>query len=211
MHTNPVLITFLSLLYYKNLDEHVRRFQIEKKIFKEQEDDKNMLKMRTFIGRLSISGPPDPIQMLHNKYIHKSYNIRVLIRWHLLLLLSKNKQLIYFRKHQFNKKLVEPKEKKPELVDKVKSIVTCKPCKKNNKQKSSTKSKTKLSKVIIENKKTQKTKNKEIVENNIVIANNHQNYYNNTKRAKNSINNQNYFTNVFVANTDEYQSQIIYF
>jgi len=54
------MITFLSLLYYKSLSEHVRRYKVEKQLMIDEEDEKYFLKLTQFRGKLSLACPEDP-------------------------------------------------------------------------------------------------------------------------------------------------------
>lgn len=87
-HTNPVLICFCSILYYRDLSEHLRRYRNEKRrILETEEIDYRMIfKLKKFNGYL----PPDT----NRKQIYSKKNLN---KWHLLLRLSLNKELIDYR------------------------------------------------------------------------------------------------------------------
>ncbi len=90
-HTNPILICFCSLLYYKNLNEHLYRFKIEKKfIIQKEEIDLSIMKLqlRKFTGTL----PNYEIKC-------KKYDRKILNKWHLILRLYLNKELTIYRYH----------------------------------------------------------------------------------------------------------------
>jgi hypothetical protein len=133
MHTNPVLNTFLSLLYYKSLSEHLRRYKIEKVLFGDEEDEDNYLKIKKFRGKLSAIGPSDP-NIISKVFTSKLYKKRIVNKWHLLVFLSKNPSLIKYRKQFMEKKRV--KENKSNLFQKIKTccIAKCRCCNKNDKR-----------------------------------------------------------------------------
>ena len=130
MHTNPVLNTFLSLLYYKSLSEHIRRYKIEKIIFGDEEDEDHFLKVKKFRGKLSLIGPADP-NIMSKVFTAKLYKKRIVNKWHLLFFLSRNPRLIYYRKHFIEK---HHHEKKPNLFQKIKTccVAKCKCFRKNH-------------------------------------------------------------------------------
>ena len=98
MHTNPILITFCSILYYKDLGEHLHRFKVERRnhIIKDptilDADSDKHVEMNHFGRRLSTH------------FESRNYNKTVLNRWHLWIRLSMNKELIYLRQNNFRRK-----------------------------------------------------------------------------------------------------------
>ena len=112
MHTNPIILTFCSILYYRDLGEHIRRhFKEKNKISKRILDNESYsVHMRSFTGILTeeIIKPGDI--KIKNKKSQKSYNKTILNKWYLLLMLHYNKQLIRYRKSHIKKK--KNKEKK---------------------------------------------------------------------------------------------------
>ena len=130
VHTNPIIICFCSVLYYKHLAEHIRRYKIQKRDLNldENESDELFVKLTKFNGRLSIS---DGHQSLSNMYTSQNgtrlYNKAIVNRWHVMLRLSINKELLAYRKHN-----VVPKIKKdgPSLISKM--VLKCKECKRKN-------------------------------------------------------------------------------
>ena len=92
MHTNPILITFVNLLYYKKLQEFLRRHHREKRDYLARNPDTKpqQLKLGHFRGLL----PP------HKRGPEAiSYNQSIVSKWHLLCFLNKNRGLIMMRKH----------------------------------------------------------------------------------------------------------------
>ena len=91
MHTNPILITFCSILYYKDLDEYLHRFRAERRTLMKTEKfflTDELVVMKTFGGRrLSLRGET------------KRYNRLVVNRWHLWLRLSLNREITYMRRN----------------------------------------------------------------------------------------------------------------
>ena len=87
-HTNPVLICFCGMLYYKGLSEHLTRYKKEKRLILETEeiDHRMSFQLKKFIGYLP---------KIEEK---KFYNRRILNKWHLLVRLTMNRELINFRK-----------------------------------------------------------------------------------------------------------------
>ena len=130
VHTNPILISFLSILYYKDLQEYIRRYHFEKRQLREIETDKIELKMNTYNGKLdNLNGFND----IKNKRL---YNKTILNRWFLYLQLSKNYDLIRYRGHNISKK--EIPIDKPSLISKIKAcknkMCCCKKSKKVHEQ-----------------------------------------------------------------------------
>ena len=94
MHTNPVLLSFCSLLYYKNLQIQIKNFIKERKKI---EDKINMnikfsFRIKKFTGRVLVSDAENEALLI------KKYKKHILNKWHLLLMLHRNKSLIKYRK-----------------------------------------------------------------------------------------------------------------
>lgn len=120
MHTNPIIITFVSIMYYKKLDEFIRRHHIEKRIYLSQNPDKK-LRLSVFRGFLPIESPTDPfLKKMNIGYSQNVYNKKIVNKWHLIWFLSKNKSLCVLRKHNFIKEEEEEEEQKTGFVEKVK-------------------------------------------------------------------------------------------
>ncbi len=99
MHTNSILICFCSILYYKDLAEHIRRYRIEKSYILSKNYpiafnfEQVSFFIKEFTGKLSDD----------NKIIKeedtKIYNKKILNKWHLFVRLSLNQELIQYRSH----------------------------------------------------------------------------------------------------------------
>ena len=106
VHTNPIIICFCSVLYYKHLAEHIRRYKIQKRDLNlnENESDELFVKLTKFNGRLSISEAAEQIP-LSNMYMsldsRRIYNKKIVNRWHLFLRLNLNKELMAYRKYLY--------------------------------------------------------------------------------------------------------------
>ena len=97
MHTNPILICFCSLLYYKDLSEHLRRYKIQRRaVLSSPEFDATNTKiyLSKFTGRLYEPISPSSFHRTPTK----NYKTRVVIRWHLYLRMTLNKDIIKYRK-----------------------------------------------------------------------------------------------------------------
>ena len=96
VHTNPILITFCSILYYEDLNEYLHRFQVERRGLMSSEPAiraDEIVEMKSF-GRRRLSVHDEP----------RKYRRLVLNRWHLWLRLSLNKEIIYMRQNNLRKK-----------------------------------------------------------------------------------------------------------
>jgi hypothetical protein len=96
VHTNPVLIAFCSLLYYKNLRDHVHNYRIERKCIENgiNMNDEFRIKIVEFTGK--------PIAIQQDTK-HKAYKKFIVNRWCVILMLHYNKSLIKYRKHHLKK------------------------------------------------------------------------------------------------------------
>lgn len=117
MHTNPIIICFCSVLYYKHLEEHIKRYRKAKRLANEETDDEFFFKLAKFKGRLSLTGPTDPSEVKLNH--DRIYTKRIVNKWHLFLRLHLNKELIQYRKENIIKK------EKPEKVNIITKIKAC--------------------------------------------------------------------------------------
>jgi len=109
VHTNPILICFCSILYYRDLGEHIRRYRIEKQIVKAKEtnnlDDEVYYLIKKFGGKLVINDSFLKEKSSDDRILRKKiYNQLIVNRWHVLLRLSLNKELIPYRQHNIRKK-----------------------------------------------------------------------------------------------------------
>jgi hypothetical protein len=107
VHTNPVLISFCSILYYRDLAEHIKCYNREKRrLLASQSDTKKYYFMKKFGNKLDrqrlILDDDEQKSSITNSST-KKYNKTIVNRWHLLLRLDSNKELIQFRKHQIKK------------------------------------------------------------------------------------------------------------
>jgi hypothetical protein len=119
------LISFCSLLYYKDLNEHIRRHKIEKILIPLDETVMKscILRPSKFEKRPEFGEHRHPFVKNPNIYL-KSYDRRVLIRWHLLLRLSLNPELTRMRKHLIESKKNEKKNSsKEKFISKVKKVI----------------------------------------------------------------------------------------
>lgn len=82
------MICFCSILYYKNLSNHISHFKIEKRRIQTNLTRDKVCRIADFTGR-AIN------DRLANK---KIYNTKILNKWHLLIMLDRNKSIIRYRK-----------------------------------------------------------------------------------------------------------------
>jgi hypothetical protein len=153
VHTNPIILTFCSLLYYKELTEHLRRYKIEKAFAEKFIDKDEEIKMATFKGRVppvfhvedgsnkrAVSARPSFYEVQMNLLGPvKKYNKFIVNKWHVLVMLERNKALVRFRKHFVEKNENEdhddkskPDEEKTGVVQKIKNMCSC--CRKEKQQ-----------------------------------------------------------------------------
>ncbi len=103
MHSNPILITFCSLLYYKDLDQHMRNHRIEKLLIPLDDSLKEYFILRPvkFIEKPSNKYKIHPILISLNYNPRKfEYNKKIVNRWHLFLRLSINIELTIYRRNK---------------------------------------------------------------------------------------------------------------
>ena len=99
MHTNPILVTFCSILYYKDLGVHIKLYKIERNLLRVDSVEKFFF-MKTFSGKL----PNETHKNQENKTT-KTYKKHIVNRWHVLVKLSLNKELIQFRRHNLRREI----------------------------------------------------------------------------------------------------------
>jgi hypothetical protein len=109
VHTNSILVCFCSILYYKDLAVHIKRFVLERSQLKARALIDNHEKhyfMRNFSGKLTqIPLKPDLGQVKEDEAsssvgMHqKTYKKCIVNKWHVFVKLSMNKELIQFRHH----------------------------------------------------------------------------------------------------------------
>ena len=139
VHTNPILLCFISILYYKNLDEHIQMYRFEKYHMNNEIDDDEFLNLKKFKGRLAhhhhsigfkgTIADDDVIKKsaksLPNSHKHdemltelkenkKVTNKMIVNRWHVFLILSQNMALIQYRKHNIKK---IPKDENKNMIN----------------------------------------------------------------------------------------------
>jgi hypothetical protein len=125
VHGNPILITFCSLLYYKDLNEHIRRHKIEKILMPLDEtvNKSCILRPSKFEKRPEFGEIKHPFVKNPHVYL-KNYDRKVLIRWHLLLRLSLNPELTRLRKHLIKSEKDEKKNSiRNKFISKVRKII----------------------------------------------------------------------------------------
>ena len=124
MHTNPIIICFCSILYYKGLSEHLKRYRQQRhELLASGDLDNASIKIypSKFTGQLSGTGSERPTGSGHltsdvekaassNRLLKRNYKTRVVIRWHLYLRMTLNKEIIKYRKIY-----MKQREKKPEV------------------------------------------------------------------------------------------------
>lgn len=112
MHTNPILLSFCSLLYYKNLREHIAEYKLERRRVEKilNLNDEFSFRIKKFTGRSQATSA--------EKLGNKRYKKRIVNKWHVVLTLQMNKSLIKYRKHNLIKKKTE---EKLSIIQKLKS------------------------------------------------------------------------------------------
>ena len=133
MHTNPILICFCSILYYKDLAEHVKNHNKEKKYLiaitkhtdGNESDKKKYYFMKKFgnkMARQQDLNETEDMNKTNDTQMSKKkvYNKTIVNKWHLLIRLNLNKELIQFRKNNIRKKT---KKKSESMLKKIKTKV----------------------------------------------------------------------------------------
>ena len=112
MHSNPILLTFLSILYYPDLEEHIKRYYKEKKLFDDKilKNESYKVCLKDFTGVLEEDNSQNVVMDKKTKLPKRKYNTTFVNKWHVLLMLHKNKQLIPYRKWN-----IKPKIEKEEI------------------------------------------------------------------------------------------------
>jgi hypothetical protein len=86
-------------LYYKDLSEHIRRFRAEReRIFNDVDAHRVHVGLGKFNGRLSPNELKPVVVVVVNRKLYKK---NVLNRWHLLLRLAVNPELLKYRKQLY--------------------------------------------------------------------------------------------------------------
>jgi hypothetical protein len=135
VHTNPILLTFVSILYYQDLGEHIKMHKLEKhRLNKELKTNDEYLKMKTFTGSQYIFNN-DVIESNNNQSSGGQFNLKkiekksfrnktIINKWHLILMLCRNKSLIKYRKIHI-KPNIEKKKSEGSLLKLKKNISSC--------------------------------------------------------------------------------------
>ena len=114
MHTNPILISFCSILYYKHLDEYVKQYVKEK--MKIEKDLKGVVvELKKFDGRRLPRNNTNPKNEPKNN--PKTYCKIIVNRWHLLIKLEQNRILLRYRKNNKSFNFQRIFEKKISLIE----------------------------------------------------------------------------------------------
>jgi hypothetical protein len=121
MHTNPIIICFCSILYYKDLSEHLLRYKKQRKALMGEIDGGAFMHLNKFTGRLSFGDTSIAEENSKRQLVMRVYDKRVIMRWHLYLRMTLNKEIIKYRKWNFIKKTKKPKEG---IFQKIKNRVT---------------------------------------------------------------------------------------
>lgn len=146
MHTNPIIICFCSILYYKDLSEHLRRYRKQRRMLASNGEFAGAdvkVQMNEFTGRLceddfglaaahpngggASNGGFDDSISARKQLIRREYKTQVVIRWHLFAIMSMNKDLIKYRKI---KKVKREKREKEGVLGKIKKRVQSLCCRK---------------------------------------------------------------------------------
>jgi hypothetical protein len=95
-------------LYYKDLGEHLRRFKIEKAYAERFIAENECIKMTTFTGHVEqkfyfeqkkIQKNGSPVASQAGVQRPKIYNKLIVNKWHVIVMLNRNKSLIRYRKN----------------------------------------------------------------------------------------------------------------
>ena len=101
MHTNPILITFCSILYYKNLRNHIDNYKLERQFIKNNynyNQNEFSLRVATFDGKSGLIK-----SNTNDQSIKKKYNQFIVNKWHVLVFIHNNKSLLKYRAHNIRK------------------------------------------------------------------------------------------------------------
>jgi hypothetical protein len=113
-HTNPVMLSFISLLYYKNLNDHVTMFVKAKR--KENS-------ISEYFGVLGAPNANPNYVKESEKFGRRIYKKKIVNKWHLLVFLIKNPILILDRKNNLIK--LDCRHKESVLVGEYNYRVNC--------------------------------------------------------------------------------------
>jgi hypothetical protein len=111
VHSNPIIITFCSLLFYKDLNDHLRNHRIEKlkKPLDQSLEEFYILRPSDFYKKPLDEYILHPFIGKTSYQPKKSYDQKILNRWYLFLRLSLNIELTIFRKQRIKKEIVSSK------------------------------------------------------------------------------------------------------
>ncbi len=118
MHSNPIIITFCSLLYYKDLSDHIRNHRIEKLIKRLDKSIEECYKLRpSNFNKKPVMNEYEFHPFVNGYSINYAkrrnfYNQKIVNKWHLLIRLSFNIELIKYRKHRINNSRMKTKSNK---------------------------------------------------------------------------------------------------
>jgi hypothetical protein len=129
VHTNPILITFCSILYYKNLRNHIDNYKLERQFIKNNynyNQNEFSLRVKKFDGKSSLIKSNNDNN--DQSSFKKKYNQFIVNKWHVLIFIHNNKSLLRYRAHNIRKKQIV---EKIGFIQKIKSACTKCPCCKN--------------------------------------------------------------------------------
>ena len=109
MHSNPIIVTFCSLLYYEDLSDHIRNHRMEKiiKPLDKSVEEFYILRPSNFDSKPLNEFKMHPLIENSGYQPKRNYNRKILNRWHLFLRLSLNIELTIYRKHRITRSLKE--------------------------------------------------------------------------------------------------------
>jgi hypothetical protein len=109
VHTNSILVCFCSILYYKDLAVHIKRFIREKNLLKAKsmiDHHEKYYFMKNFSGKLTqivVKSDLDQVNLdeasSSERPPKKTYKKCIVNKWHVFVKLSMNKELIQYRHH----------------------------------------------------------------------------------------------------------------
>ena len=142
MHTNPILICFCSILYYKRLRYHIRHYKLERKYIEKEYNltDEYTFKIKKFHGDPDIAKESEKevkerIESIEGSYEEsesehelkpiscKIYKKCLVNRWHLFTMMDKNRSLIRYRQQHIKEKKVNLE--KENLINRLNFLSKC--------------------------------------------------------------------------------------
>ena len=95
MHSNPIIVTFCSLLYYEDLSDHIRNHRMERivKPLDKSLEEFYILRPSNFDSKPLNEFKMHPLIENSGYQPKRNYNRKILNRWHLFLRLSLNIEL----------------------------------------------------------------------------------------------------------------------